>query len=425
MDQSIQIIHDEFQGGEYRLLADFFRMVGFFVVNQTVRRSTASLTLSLRHKHDCTIILDSEDWENDDYLRRLFANVVILRPVPEESYSERWKKRYLLDCLDVLSREAESIIHDDEEYAILQRAAIVYADCDLLRYRLAINSFFFRTEIMKESVGAFDEALTRFNDHSGESYFRPDMLSERAHFRHEYFRLTLMRFINESCNLSKKRLVFDTEDCVDFLNDKFQGYKSGAIFLLQGLICSADPEQRFYSGEYYDKAVQIMEDSPQAGFCNYQLGRYMEKVMQSWRYAEEYYRRAYELRPTDIKAIYKMAILSKLKRDSYQAIGYFNEILSLLKGKEERNYLEPKEYEYLFKAYHGLYLIYNDQPGQREQAERMRRKRELIIRQSASPEPVNSLYLQLFGAKAWTDGQGRSIKTKDLMQDRILHTACN
>lgn len=86
--------------------------------------------------------------------------------------------------------------------------------------------------------------------------------------------------------------------------------------------------------------------------------RFYEKVLGKIEEANELYNISLEINPLEYRALYKLAMESKRKEEYFEAIEFFKRICNILKEKEKENYLQPKEYEYLFKAYLELSRIY-------------------------------------------------------------------
>ena len=76
MNITVQIVHDELKGGEYRLLADYLRMNGFFVYNQIVKPNQA--LFDLNQKFDFTIVIGLAMWEGKDIVTIVFDNTICL-----------------------------------------------------------------------------------------------------------------------------------------------------------------------------------------------------------------------------------------------------------------------------------------------------------------------------------------------------------
>ncbi len=429
MNITVQIVHDELKGGEYRLLADYLRMNGFFVYNQIVKPNQT--LFNLNQKFDFTIVIGLDNWEGKEIVTKGFDNTICLdeeKPINDNpvSFDPNWKKRYLMNCLEVMYNN--NIITDEELY-VMKVTAAVYGDHDLLRANLTLTSFFHDAIIMKDTLAIYDEALTVHNATLGPTLYRARPPFIRAFYRDEYFRITLMKLVNESCNLSHKRMVFDTKTIPERIDEEFgekwdllKPEKEGAALnFLQGLACKVDPETRFYSGSYFIKALEKLGNKAYAGYVNYLLGQYLEKVLQSSVNARPYYKIAHELRPNDCKAPYKLAFIKSYYGEDYiSSLMYLHQIIQILENKEANNILEPKEYLMLFQTYHMLHIIY-DKILRKKQSMNMRERKYNILELASDNNNRNFLYDQLFGIEPFRGHQGTEIPTKMLMRERLVH----
>lgn len=425
MNITVQIVHDELKGGEYRLLADYLRMNGFFVYNQIVKPNQA--LFNLNQKFDFTIIIGLDNWEGKDIVTKGFDNTICLneeKPINDNpvSFDPNWKKRYLMNCLEVMYNN--NIITDEELY-VMKVTAAVYGDFDLLRTNLTLTSFNHDAMIMRDTLVIYNEALS-VNDTTfvqARNRVMPPFI--RAFYRKEYFRLTLNKLVNESCNLSHKRMVFDTQDIVEVIDKEFgekwdllKPEKEGAALnLLQGLICDTNPEARSLSIDCYKKAVEKIGNKAYAGYVNYRFGRCIRDPGYAW----PYYKTAHELRPNDCKALYKLAFIeSYYGKDYISSLMYFQQIIQILENKEANNILEPKEYLMLFQTYHMLHIVY-DRILHKKQSNDMRERKYNILELASDYDNRNYLYDQLFGKEPFRGHQETKIPTKKLMRERLVY----
>ena len=424
MNITVQIVHDELKGGEYRLLADYLRMNGFFVYNQIVKPNQA--LFDLNQKFDFTIVIGLDNWEGKDIVTKGFDNTICLdeeKPINDNPvyFDPNWKKRYLMNCLEVMYNN--NIITDEELY-VMKVTAAVYGDHDLLRANLTLTSFYHDAMTMKDTLAIYDEALTVHNATLGPTLYRARPPFIRAFYRDDYFRLTLMNLVNESCNLSHKRLVFDTKTIPERIDEEF-GEKwdllklekeGAALNFLQGLICDTDPLTRFLSFDCYKKAVEKMGNKAYAGYANYCFGRRIGDPSYAWAF----YKTAHELRPNDCKALYKLASIDFYNKDYISSLMYLQQIIQILENKEANNILEPKEYFKLFQTYHMLHIIY-DKILLKKKSMNMRERKINILELASDYDNRNYLYDQLFGKEPFRGHQGTKIPAKMLMRERLVH----
>ena len=89
---SVKIIHHELVGFEYRLLADYFRLVGSFICDCTLKTDP-------KGDFDVVVIIDGDNSlkEKIKQLKLSYPNAICLGRV-EDSSEEGWKN-YLTECL--------------------------------------------------------------------------------------------------------------------------------------------------------------------------------------------------------------------------------------------------------------------------------------------------------------------------------------
>ena len=131
-------------------------------------------------------------------------------------------------------------------------------------------------------------------------------------------------------------------------------------YLLKGMIVELDSDLKEDAEAYYSIALEQMYGKRYASYPYYVVGRYYEKVKKDRDKATELYTRSLNLNNFEYRAIYKLAMLEKKKEKYTSALERFKMICNILSDKEAENYLQPREYEYLFKAYLEMGTIYGD-----------------------------------------------------------------
>lgn len=420
---TIEIVYDELKGGEYRLLADYLRMNGFFVYNQIVKPNQA--LFSLNQKFDFTIVIGLDNWEGKEIVTKGFDNTICLdeeKPINDNpvSFDPNWKKRYLMNCLEVMYNN--NIITDEELY-VMKVTAAVYDDFDLLRTNLTLTSFYdiYNKVLMNGCYNIYDAAEMSLRDIVG----RKVSFSPSGFYRLEYFTLTLERLYNEAHpalygrNNGKKIVERINEEFgkkCDLLKLEKEG---AALNLLQGLILSNERGELFHYYKYYEMAAEKLGNKAYAGYVNYLLGHYMEKSAEIPDYALEYYKIAHELIPNDCKALYRLAFMEFYYKEDYiSSLMYLQQITQILENKEANNILEPKEYVKLFQTYHMLDIIY-DKIWLKKKSMDMLKRRRNILELAYDCDNRNYLYDQLFGNEPFMDSGGKRMPTKMLMRERL------
>lgn len=144
--------------------------------------------------------------------------------------------------------------------------------------------------------------------------------------------------------------------------------------------------------------MQQIGEKNYASYPIYRQGRYYEKILEDHGRAEELYTRAYLTNNLEYRAFYKMILIAKRKGKYQEAVENCKKIANILNNKKAANYLQPREYEYLFKAYFEMGKIYETflmNENKREEAIQKRDEVCALIKGSR-----NEIYQQIFGAEA-------------------------
>ena len=132
-------------------------------------------------------------------------------------------------------------------------------------------------------------------------------------------------------------------------------------------------------------------------YPHYLYGRYWERTMKDIIEAKKYYQISYELNELEYRAIYKLAIIAKREGRYEESLRWFRKICSILSDKEKDNYLQPKEYEYLSKAYFEISKLYGDVFWNLDGYEDTIKKLNELYGKIINGEPKNDAYKELFG----------------------------
>lgn len=338
--RTIKIVHDELRGDEYRLLAGYFRLIGVFVCDCTARGE-----LSVNTEYDAVLRVSENVTEcvivgNED-------NGVFDIPVLSLQESKEKKAGYLLDLLERVFFAYEKTW----EQEALKKIADIYIEHSLLKYIYSINYFYREEKVIKESFRELAEsynALTIWEQSLGkESKYSL------------YARIDMARILNELCNMSGWERPFDTAKLVAG-TQKIIGIDNAFynVYVLNGFLCDIDNRYRSDVQFYYQKALEMIGGKPYASYVHYRLGRYYEKKLDDKKKALEQYVNAYEANHQHYRSIYKIALSYKAEQKYDEACILYQKIIDILFFKTEKNYLQPIEYEYLFKTYTNMGDIY-------------------------------------------------------------------
>ena len=173
-----------------------------------------------------------------------------------------------------------------------------------------------------------------------------------------FFQMELIRCVNEACWFLNDRNFFDTKAVLNYIRNNMAKYFGYSNFnLLMGMLCETDIQYRIDAGKYYKIALESVKSKAYGSFCYYRLGRYYEKIEKNC-----YYRR----------------------------------ICEILKEKEQMNYLQEKEYEYLYKTFFRIAEILREARRYSEAIEYYQK----IIELNKKLDLPNQLYEEIYGADA-------------------------
>lgn len=382
MIESVKIIHDELVGGEARFLADYFRLAGIYVSECTLRSNEKAGDFS------AVIVIDKElTQEEISKVNELYKNVVYLNSLV--SFTNKIiKKGYLDNLLKMLAKTIPDIWENDQ--FVLEKIADIYVKHDLLYYRYVYSYFYEKKELVQETqnkfVDAFIELSTVLEEYDKNVYMI-------------YAKMMLARYINETCVFLRQSFLFDTGKCLEELDNalELEPYFSN-IYFLKAVLAEMDEEFKYESEAYYAMAVKNLPEVYFASYSYYRFGRYCEKVLKQEGRAKEYYERAIGINPREYRAYYKLILIAKKEKRYKEAIEYCKLICSILKRKKDNNYLHPREYEYLFKAYLEMTKIYRNNWTDVKALEEALRNRNSVCPGVGN----NGIYTQIFGADAQT-----------------------
>lgn len=379
---SVKIIHHELVGFEYRLLADYFRLVGSFICDCTLKTDP-------KGDFDVVVIIDRDGslQKNRNQLMSNYPNAICLDRV--ENFSEEELKNYLETCLQKI--EEKFTVSFKEDFKILKEIANVYIEHDLMRARVSFS--YFENENKRNIQDAQDKFvnayLALFKDRSEEDISKSKYLM--------FARIDLARLSNETCVFLQQELLFDTKKCMDQLDQLLNMDVTFAnAYVLKGFLAELDRHYKEDGKAYYQKAIDQIGDQAYSSYVCYRQGRFYEKVERDWNKAEKYYRKAYTANKMEYRAIYKIMQIELQQGKWLEAVESCKNIINILGEKRKVNYLQEKEYEYLFKAYHEMGVIYERHLNNKEEAENAFKEREKICDLTRGTLP-NVLYDQTFG----------------------------
>lgn len=339
--RTVRIVHDELRGDEYRLLAGYFRLIGIFVCE-----CTADEVSEADSEYDAVLKIseNADQWTSSDKDSNVFDGPWLsLRTSGDE------QKKYLSDMLETVFFQSENILEMEKDS--LCKIMNIYIDHSLLKYIYSMN-YFYKVETVIN--GSFPELAKSYNDLT----IWEQGQGEQSKYS-LYARIDMARILNELCSMSDRERPFDTAKLVAG-TQKIMEWDSEYynVYVLNGFLCDIDIRYHADVPFYYQKALDKIAGKPYASYVYYRLGRYYEKSLQDMKKALEQYRMAYEANNRHYRSIYKIALACKEERDYEGACAWYKRIEDILYKKKEKNYLQPIEYEYLFKTFSNMGDIY-------------------------------------------------------------------
>lgn len=388
--RTVKIVHSQLNGGEYRLLADFFRIIGCFV-------SECTLEEEPQEKFDLTIVIGKLFHEENKEKIEKFPNQdrMIIIDLFEESMKEECIRKeqpcikYLQDCLSKIPK-CEGISLMDDELTNLNQLAGIYVENELMQSRCTASYMFDDKEIVQEAQKKYAEAFVKVKELSDKTKQRNSYV--------EFMRIDLARLLNETNSFRDERFLFDINkllDYADHLHEKYPDFHN--LYIYQGLLAELDRYTADQANEYYQKALEQIGGREYAVYANYRLGRYYERRRRNSEKALQYYKEANRLNRHSYRTLYKLGMYHRDHNEPSEAIRYFSLIITDLSYKKDNNYLQQKEYEYLYKAYCLLGNIYEKQEKYQDAIEQYEEAMKVIVMLDRDD---NRWYREIFGTEA-------------------------
>lgn len=343
MMKAIRIIHSKFEGKEYRLLEDFFRLMGIFVYDSTLDVKIEN------NDYDIVIVICNGLLEEDvEKITKRYNNAVNIT-IPTISDFES-KKQFINCCLNEIESKVNiyNISQIKEEMKIFSE---IFIEFNLSYYMQAYRYFFNNRKIVQKSqdemVDAYIALQTKVTDKKINSPYL------------KYTRMNLARCINETCHFLNQSSLFDVGKCLrvsDQILELEPNFSN--VYLLKAFFAEKEVRYSFLAESFYNMALQNNSKKSYNYYPVYRYGNYCDKVLKDQERATVLYRQSYDINNLEYRALYKI-MLSWLREKKYQeALICCKTIINILKEKKDKNFLSPKEYEYLFNVYSKIIFIF-------------------------------------------------------------------
>lgn len=431
MIENIAIMHSELQGGEYRLLADLFRFSGITVFNYAIPVTKdggkEKLPDAITDKEKLNAELDQ-----DLKVREAFDIVIYIEP--DSSVGKNWmeaiKERYKSHIADPSSLKiiqasidwnAASIVSnaqriqflkdcindcfESQDVGALTSIAEVMIYNELIQYRIAFTHLVSDGAIVRVVRKYF---LRAYADIMSQLKNNIELLYS---YYYCFFSSVLTKYINETCMYLGQRLMFNLDQQVERLEqiltifkleEEKRRFAASSVEMLIAYCYECDRGSALQSQKHFMLAVEKLKGSVQACYPHYRLGRIYEKKLNEPEMAIAEYEAAYELDHREYRAVYKQAdfFLKQKPRKCLDSFKKHYESVKIFQEKAHFNLLQPKEYEYLYKAWYYMDYLYAIKPANVEypvSREEIKRQLSDVLEKARGIDQKNQLIQQIFG----------------------------
>ena len=386
---AVKIVHDEMCGGEYRLLADFFRLVGSYVCNCELKPEEGSASF------DVVILIKKNLGEQIvRSFQEKYETVIELDPI-ESMNDNQVKKSYLAKCLseiyDRKKQKWDNTVALEKEMEILKSISELYVEYGLMQARCSGYYLFAYEDIVREAQQQYVDAYVAMID------MHDTIIGEGVSKYFSFAKLNIAKWLNETCYFLNQSFLLDTKKMMDGA-EKLRGEDPSFsnVYILQGLIVEMEPKYRWDAEGYYKNAIMSIGDKPFANYVYYLMGRFCERIKGEWNEAKEYYEKSVKANNYEYRAIYKLAMYHENNGNYDSAVDKYRFILNILQKKIRNNYLQQKEYEFYYKSSYNLGMICEKQ-GRNAEAIEVYNDIIDMLEGMMSKEKPNRLYEEIFG----------------------------
>lgn len=417
MLETVAVVHNELNVGIYRLLSDFFRFCGVSVYNYSVEENTE---LQWDYKFSAVFLDDTQGQQTLSESQRqhfhekgesqnfFWLNSENARYNLESG--EGGERKDFLSC--VISMLSSKGLLQDEDAEVLNQLAKFFVEKDVMKNRIILQTFLNEPRYIRVVREAFVDTyvdLLKYKDKwENNSYFW---------FAQRY----LEQSINESCSFLDENMMLATNKVTDHIKkqiEAYNDYKVHQALLYVSIACfyECDLFEQRRSVENWREAYKLVSGSPFEPVFSYRLGRSVEKRLGDWNEAIEHYTKTLDSLPNEYRAAYKVAVYYwRQKKDISKACEYFRRIDDILDSKCVHNLLQPREAEYLYKAWHFIRQIIREndnRPVNDIDAQFAEGRMEAILQRVRDDVHTNPIYALIFGKEAL-------IESKDTRQPQV------
>ena len=352
---SIKIIHEFSSLKEYRLLTDFFRLIGVSVYHCPVKKEQFSNDFDFTILVNKNIPTEIVEKIKASYAKHAPAKLIELGSLGDitlndtDDTSKEKQKEYLFDCLEKL--KGHSLILDanalKKEIENLKQIAVIYVKHNLCYHTNVYPYCEQDNTIIQNAQDAFVDAYI-------------DLVTDIPNTNWSYYAsANLGRYMNHTCILLRGELLLETEKILNLLDEalKLDPVFNNA-YLLKALVTEIDSGYQLESEIYYKNALEKINKKSDFNYAYYSQGRYFEKIRNDMTQAKICYSKALQKSPLNYQALYHLALIYETDKEYLKSIEALKIIANILHAKTQQKVLQIGEYQYLLKSYHEQARIY-------------------------------------------------------------------
>ena len=416
MLETVAVVHNELNVGIYRLLADYFRFCGVSVFNCSVAEHAE---LEGKYEFDAVFIDETDSQHPSEPSQRQLMEEKLKGKAffwldidnsnwnyLEEGKNYKNERIAFLQSIIGMLKGKSLLDNEDEDSKVLAFLAKLFVEKEIMKNRIILQTFLNVSSFIRGTRENFVNAYVALLKSENKAKWQ-----DNSYFW--FAQWYLEQSINESCSFLDEDMLLDTKKVVNAIEERIKLSDEHRIY--QSCLYSAIAH--FYECDFFEqtKSVEAWQNaynwSKGSAFeflLSYRLGRSYEKQLAQWDKAIDYYDHCLNIAHDEYRAVYKRAVYCwKQENDIESACEYFLRIHEILSKRYMENRLQPREAEYLYKAWHFIREIIRrngDKPVCNITAsyadERLRE-----IPQSIQNGVGNPIYTLIFGIEAKIDSK--------------------
>ena len=351
--RTVLIIHDELKDRRTLCLSSFLQFCGIWTdsISDSRREEIGEL---LDGRYDLALYLLEKEQPLE--LDPVWEDSVTLIDYGEpEQVTDAVCRATIEKCLEMMQESHDKMEQCDIK--ILEKLSEIYIDEHLRIYDYNGRYYFYSEKSSEEAYNSYWKAyqeLTNISPEEGNSGFV------------EYAKAYCIKCMHQLALPMKWVQRFDVSKVIETLQELVSNDKRFvSCWYLMGQLSVGERTTylKFPAINYYQKCVSEMRQGrrPIIGIekVYYAMGNYWEKVRKQWNRAIVNYEEAQAADRYSFRAIYKMGIYKEEEKRNYKgALNDYGRILDILREKQEADYMQPIEAEYIFKTLFRMLCIY-------------------------------------------------------------------